>query len=77
MDVADQVNVGRQVGQDALAAIGAVAGNEDLIVGKPLGNQANQLQRQLRAAAMVGIWFAGGRLALPLLFRLGIPWRLR
>ena len=37
MDMADEVNVGRQMTEDALAPGEAVAGNEDLIVGKPLG----------------------------------------
>ena len=35
MDMADEVDVGRQVREDALAAVGAVAGDDDLIVGEP------------------------------------------
>ena len=37
--MADEMNVGRQVREDALTAVGAVTGDDDLIVGEPLGHQ--------------------------------------
>ena len=33
MHMADEVNVGRQVREDALTAVGAVTGDDDLLVG--------------------------------------------
>ena len=52
--------------QHALAAVGAVAGDEDLVVGKPGGDQGNQLDRKLGPGAMVGVGlgFAGLGLVL-------------
>ena len=42
--MADEVNVGRQVTEDALTAVGAVAGDDDLLVGEPGGHQVDQFQ---------------------------------
>ena len=42
--MADEVNVGRQVREDALTAVGAVTGDDDLIVGKPLGHHDDEFQ---------------------------------
>src|SRR5262249_30985114 len=39
VNMADQVNVGGQFRQDALAAVGAVSADEDVVVRKPRGNQ--------------------------------------
>ena len=39
MNVADEVNVGRQMREDALAPVGAVAGEDDLIVRIPLATK--------------------------------------
>ena len=53
--MADEVNVGGEVGQDALAAVSAVAANEDLVVRKPFSDQVDQFAGQFRTSAMVGI----------------------
>ena len=78
MDMADEVDVAGQVRQHALAAVGAVAGDEDVVVGKPGGDQGNQLDGQLGSGAMVGIgaWPWSGALVLFFL-PLVRPWRLR
>ncbi len=57
MDVADQVNVLGQVPQHALTAVGAIAGDDDGVVGEPGGRQFDEFDRQFRACAMVGIGF--------------------
>jgi hypothetical protein len=44
MHMADEVNVGRQVREDALTAVGAVTGDDDLIVGEPLGHHDDEFQ---------------------------------
>ena len=54
VDVADQIDVGRQVPQHALAAVGAVAADQDLPLGKPGGEQPDQLHGQFGPGAMVG-----------------------
>ena len=76
--MADEVNVGRQVREDALAAVGAVTGDDDLLVGEPLGHHDDEFQGQFRPGAMIRIvlGFGGFLLALfPLriLFPLGQP----
>ena len=75
MDMADEVDVGGQVGQDALAAVGAVAGDEDLVVGKPGGD------REISSTASWGrVRWLGSGLGLVLalfFFPLVRPWRLR
>ena len=55
MDMADEMDVGRQMREDALAAIGAVAGDDDLVVGEPLGDQFDQLQGEFGSRAMIRI----------------------
>ena len=70
MDVADEVNVRRQMRQDALAPIGAVAGKEDLIVRIPLSHQVDELASQFRASAMIRIGFGT---FTPALLPLGEP----
>ena len=70
MDMADEVNVGRQVRQDALAAVGAVAGDEDFVLGKPTGDQGNELDGQFGAGAMVRVPFRFAGFGL-VLFSLG------
>src|SRR5205823_7569911 len=47
-------------GQDALAAVSAVAADEEVIVGKPGGNQGHQLEGQFGSGAMVGVGLALG-----------------
>ena len=42
MDVANEVNIGRKVREDALAAVSAVASKYDLVVGKPLSGQLDE-----------------------------------
>ena len=76
--MADEMDVGGQMREDALTAVGAVAGDDDLIVGEPLGHQVDEFQGQFRSGAMIGIvlGFGGFLLALfPLriLFPLGQP----
>ena len=44
MHMADEVNVGRQVREDALTAVGAVTGDDDLLVGEPLGHHDDEFQ---------------------------------
>jgi len=53
--MANEVNVGRQVREDALTSVGAVAGDHDLIVGEPLGHQDDEFQGQFRSSAMIRI----------------------
>ena len=55
MDMADEVDVGRQLTRGCFAAVGAVTGDEDLIVGKPGGGQDNQFEGQFRPGAMIRI----------------------
>src|SRR5512135_3757235 len=52
MDSADELNLGGQVRQDASTSIGAVAEDDDLIVGEPSGRQIDELEAQLRSRAM-------------------------
>jgi hypothetical protein len=42
MNMADEMNVGRQIREDALAIVGAVARENDLIVGVPLNYQVDK-----------------------------------
>src|SRR5438132_7094801 len=72
MNVANEMGIGRKVGQYALAAIGAVAGDEDFIMRKPRCHQGNQFDRELRPGPVIGIGFAFGGLVL-VLFPLGEP----
>ena len=67
MNVADEVNVGRQMRENALAPVGAVAGEDDLVVGIPLGNQLNEFEGQLGSSAMIGIRLGFGGFAPTLL----------
>src|SRR6478736_7464657 len=64
MDMADEVDVGGQVRQDALAAVGAISRDHDLVVGKPGGDQGNEFDGQLRAGAVVGGRFGSNLLGL-------------
>ena len=57
--MADEVNVGRQMGENAFASVGAVAGENDLVVGVPLGHQLDEFEGQLRPSAVVGIGLGG------------------
>ena len=59
MDVTDEMNVVWQVRQNALATIGAVAGDDDGIAGKPGGGQVKQLDGQLRPGAMIAFGLGG------------------
>ena len=59
MDMADEVSIGRQVRQNTLAALGTVAADQDVIVGKPLGHKMDQFESQFRPCAMV--WIVFGR----------------
>ena len=79
MDMADEVNVLGQVGQHALAAVGAIAGDDDGVVGEPGRRQFDEFDGQFRAGAMVGSRLVLG-LALALawpFFPLVSPWWLR
>ena len=79
MDVADQLHVGRQLLQHAGPAVGAVAADEQLSLGKPACHQGNQLHGQFRPGAVVGVPLRLLRL-LPssaFFFPLVRPWRLR
>jgi len=55
MDVADEVDVLGQVGEHALAAIGAIAGDDEGVVGEPGRRQFDEFDGEFRAGAMVGI----------------------
>src|SRR5271157_6117965 len=50
MHMADEVNVGRQVREDALTSVGAVTGDDDLIVGEPLGHHDDEFRPRLAAS---------------------------
>jgi len=58
MDMADEMDVRRKLRQDALAAVGAVARNEQVAFRKPRGGQGNQFDGQLGTRAMVGRSFS-------------------
>src|SRR5271157_3156130 len=66
MDMADEVNVGRQVREDALTSVGAVTGDDDLIVGEPLSHHVDEVQSQLRPGAMIRILLGLGGFLLAL-----------
>ena len=53
--MADEMDVGGQMRENALAAVGTVAGDDDLIVGEPLGRQDDEFQGQFRSGAMIRI----------------------
>lgn len=72
MNVTNEMGIARKVGQYALAAISAVAGDENFIMRKPRRHQGNQFDRELRPGAVIGIGFAFGGLVL-VLFPLGEP----
>ena len=57
--MADEVNVGGQMRENALAPVGTVAGEDDLVVGVPLGHQLNEFEGQLGSSAMIGIGLGG------------------
>ena len=60
MDVADEVNVVREMGQDALAAVSTIAADQDLVLRKPSSDQGNQLNGQFGTGAMMGIGLGFG-----------------
>ena len=68
MNVVDEVNVGRQMRENAFAPVGAVARENDLVVGVPLGHQLDELEGQLGSSAMIGIGLGG---SAPTLLSLG------
>ena len=55
MNVADEVDVGGQVPQHALAAVGAVAADDELPVREPGGHHGQHLAEQLGPGAVVGV----------------------
>jgi len=55
MDVADEVNIFGQVAEHALAAVGAIAGDNDGVVGKPGRRQFDEFDGPFRAGAMAGV----------------------
>ncbi len=63
MGVADQMHVGREFLQDAAAAVGAVARDHDLPLGKPRGEQREQFDQQFRPCAVIGVGRRPARLA--------------
>ena len=74
--MADEMNVGRQMRKNAFAPVSAVAGEDDLVVGVPLGHQPDEFEGQLGSSAMIGLGF--GLEDLPrLFFPLVSPCRLR
>src|SRR5208283_3370395 len=52
---------------NALTTIGAVAGDNDLVIGKPRGDQNDEFQGQFRSSAMVRIVLGAGCFPLALL----------
>ena len=74
MHVADQFHVGGKLLQYTCSAVGAVAADDQLLLRKPACHQGNQLHRQFRPGAVIGIalrWFLLRSLLLVLLFSLG------
>src|SRR5271157_4452532 len=66
MHMADEVNIERQVREDALTSVGAVAGDDDFIVGEPLGNHDDEFPGQFRSGAMIRILLGLGGFLLAL-----------
>ena len=60
MDTADEMNILGQLGEHALAAVGAVAGDDESVVGKPGRRQFDEFDGQFRPGAMVRIGLGGG-----------------
>ena len=59
MNMADEVNVGGQMRENAVAPVGTVTGEDDLVVGVPLSHQLNEFEGQLGSSAMIGIGLGG------------------
>ena len=55
--MANEVNIGWKIREDALAAINAVASEHNLVVGEPFGCQLDEFACQFGSSAMVGIRF--------------------
>ena len=62
MDMADEVNVGRQMTEDALAPVGAVAGNKNLIVERNLSVDPSASRLSLVLARSTPLLTVHGRL---------------
>ena len=54
-----EVNVGRQMRENALAPVGTVPREDDFVVRVPLGHQLDELESQLGSSAMIGIGLGG------------------
>ncbi len=67
MDVADEVHVVGQVAEHALAAVGAIAGDDDGVVGEPGRRQFDEFDGQFRASPVVGVGLGLGGFGLALL----------
>ena len=65
--MADEMSLGGQVRENALTAVGAIAGDDDLVVWEPLGHQLGQFEGEFRSGAMIGILFEFGGLPFALL----------
>ena len=68
MDVADELDLGREFREDTPPAVGAVTREHDLIVREPLGHQFHEFEGQVRPSAMVRIVLRPTLLPLLLLF---------
>ena len=64
--MADEMNVGRQIREDALATVGAVTRENDLVVGVPLSHHIDKFAGQFRSGTMIGtgLGFGGSAAAL-------------
>jgi hypothetical protein len=52
-------DVGQQMRENAFASVGAVAGEDDLVVGVRLGHRLNEFEGQLGSSVVVGIGLGG------------------
>src|SRR4029077_4444725 len=64
MNVTDEVNIGRQIREDTLAAVSAVTREYDLVVREPFGDQFDEFESQLGPGAMIGVGLGGSAPAL-------------
>ena len=76
--MADEVNVGWQVREDALTAVGAVTGDDDLLVGEPLGHHDDEfpglIQVECDDSDRAWVWrVSAAPFPLRILFPLGQP----
>jgi hypothetical protein len=57
VDVTNEVNIGRKIREDTLAAVSAVDGEYNLVVGEPFSCQPDEFAGKFGSSPMVGISF--------------------